>query len=91
MVQKSKPVEFKGAPVEIGSEVFIKLCMPIVREAQTKLSATPKQLAQLYAGFLSGMLGSMAADFGQEQAASISQTVLDSFAQTDWAPGARAQ
>lgn len=86
-----KTTAFQGTPVEIGGEVFRTLCMPVVREAQAKLNATPKQLAQLYAGFLSAALGSMAADFGQEQAASIGQAIVSSFEAADLDAGARTQ
>ena len=69
----------EGPPVEIGAAVFINLCMPAVQQAQTRLQATPKQLAQLYCGFLQACMGSMANDFGQEQAAAIGQTMIDAF------------
>lgn len=75
----SGPVEFVGAPVDIGAEVFTKLCMPVIREASTKLQATPKQMAQLYVGFLSACMGSMMADFGQDGAARIVSATLDAF------------
>lgn len=84
-------VEFKGTPAEIGQEVFVKLGMPIVNEAQKRAHATPKQTAQLYAGFISACLGSMTADFGQEQAARIAQTVLDAFKLSEVDPTARKQ
>ena len=67
-MSKTKKQVFAGAPVEIGSDVFIEMCLPIVKEAQQKLKATPQQMGQLYAGFISAAVGAMIADFGQDQA-----------------------
>lgn len=66
-----------GAPVEIGAQVFTKLCMPVVRESSTAAKATRQQLGQLYAGFLGAAVGSMIADFGKEQALAWAQQTLD--------------
>lgn len=75
----TKTIAMEGTPVEIGAAVFINLCIPAVQQAQTQLQATPNQLAQLYCGFLQACMGAMANDFGQEQAASIGQTMIDAF------------
>jgi hypothetical protein len=86
-----KRSEFEGTPLEIGCEVFNKICMAIVRNAETKLQATPQQVAQLYSGFISACLGSMTADFGQELGARIAQTNLDAFQRCDLGVEARKQ
>jgi hypothetical protein len=75
---------FAGAPVEIGSNVFTDICMPVVREACNKLKPTPQQLGQLYAGFLGAAIGSMIADFGKEQAIAWAQQTLDMAASGDF-------
>lgn len=83
-MQGENTTAFVGAPVEIGADVFIKLCMPIVREAATKLNATPQQIGQLYAGFLGAAVGSMVADFGKKQAIAWAQQTLDMAASGDF-------
>lgn len=77
--------EFVGEPVKIGAEVFVKRCMPIVREAQNKLKPTPQQLGQLYAGFIGAAVGSMVADFGKAQAIAWAQETLDMVGSGDFA------
>lgn len=78
MTTTSKTTEMLvGTPVEIGANVFTKLCMPVVREAHVSLKATPQQMGQLYAGFLGAAIGSMAADFGHAQAIAWAQQTLD--------------
>ena len=79
-----KKQTFVGAPVDIGVDVFIELCMPVVREARAKLRATPQQIGQLYAGFISAAVGSMAADVGKEQALAWAQQTLDVVAAGDF-------
>lgn len=86
-----KVITFAGTPEEIGADVFIRLCMPVVREAQTKLGASPRQLAQLYSGFLGAALGSLAADFGQQQAVAIAEAVVAGLARADLGQGAGTQ
>lgn len=81
---------FKGTPDEIGAHVFNELCMPVVRSASNQ-GATPQALTQLYAGFISACLGSMAADFGQDMAADVAQALLDSFKTADLGAGAKTQ
>lgn len=73
----SKKHVLTGAPVEIGAQVFTKLCMPVVRESSTAAKATKQQLGQLYAGFLGAAIGSMVADFGKEQALAWAQQTLN--------------
>lgn len=75
----STPVLIEGTPVEAGAQIFQRLCMPAIRAACTSLDATPEQLTQFYCGFLTACMGSMAADFGQEQAAKIAQVMVDTF------------
>ncbi len=73
----------QGTPFEIGAQVFHDLCMPVLRKAQVDVKATPQQLGQIYAGFLTACYGSMAADFTQSSAVDLGQLMLDSFSQQD--------
>lgn len=69
----------EGTPMEIGATVFHDICLPVIQKAQTQVQATPKQLAQMYCGFMQACMGAMAADFGHEQAINIAQTMTDAF------------
>lgn len=71
MTQKSKA--YTGTAQDIGCAVFIEQVMPIIRQASKKMNQ--KQLAELYAGFMAGALGSMAADFGKD----IAQDLMNTF------------
>jgi hypothetical protein len=73
-----------GTPVEIGSQVFMNLCMPVVRASATEAKATRQQLGQLYAGFIGACFGSMVADFGKEQALAWAQQTIDMAASGDF-------
>lgn len=84
-MKPSKKTEFVGAPVEIGADMFMKMCMPVVREASNKLKPTPQQLGQLYAGFIGAAVGSMVADFGKAQAIAWAQETLDMVESGDFA------
>lgn len=78
-----------GAPVEIGANVFLKLCMPVVRAASNQPQTTQRDMAQLYSGLLSALLGSMGADFGQQRAIEVAQLNVDAFSEADLTGGAR--
>ncbi len=80
----AKKEQFVGTPVEIGADVFMRLCMPIVREASKKAAPTQQQLGQLYAGFIGACFGSMVADFGKAQAVAWAQQTLDMAASGDF-------
>lgn len=75
---------FKGTPIEIGAQIFTRLCMPAVRKASNTQGVTPQQLAQLYSGFLQAVYGSMVADFGKDFAVSVATTMLKAFEQTEF-------
>lgn len=73
-------LKFSGTPVEVGGQIWERMCNPAVR------AVTPRpeiERAQLYAGILAAALGSMAADFGHEKAMRYAQTIVDSFALMD--------
>lgn len=55
--------KFEGDPQEIGCDVFLKLVMPVIREASKGMGK--RNLAELYAGFMATYCGSLAADFGK--------------------------
>lgn len=83
-------LKFSGTPAEIGGQIWERMCNPAIRHASN--NASPKALAQLYIGFLSAAMGSMAADFGHESALEGAQTAVDSFAgMADELEGTRIQ
>jgi hypothetical protein len=71
-------LKFSGTPAEIGAQIWERMCNPAIRHASNNTS--PQMLAQLYIGFLSAAMGSMAADFGHQNALEGAQTAIDSFA-----------
>lgn len=60
---------FSGTPVEIGGEIWERMCLPAVDKVGRTLP--PVALGQLYAGFVMAAWGAMVADFGHEQALSF--------------------
>jgi hypothetical protein len=76
--------QFIGAPVQIGSDVFTRLCMPVIREATLKAKPTAQQMGQLYAGFIGACVGSMVADVGKEQALAWARQTLDMVESSDF-------
>lgn len=75
MIQKS--AAYKGTAQDIGCDVFINHVMPIIRQASRQMDAG--NLAQLYAGFMAGACGSMAADFGKDVAQRLISKVAEQF------------
>lgn len=67
-------LKLEGTADEIGAECFIKILMPVVREASKQFDT--KQLAELYAGFAGAMIGSMIADFGPDNALTLINQVV---------------
>lgn len=67
-------IKYEGTPQDIGADVFIKHVMPIIKQASRQMNS--RQLAELYAGFIAGACGSMAADFGKD----VAQSLMDKFA-----------
>jgi hypothetical protein len=65
-----------GSPVTIGTESFIKILMPVIREASLQMNST--DLAAVYAGILMGAFGSLEADFGKE----FANEMVDTLSQT---------
>lgn len=80
----AKQERFVGSPVQIGADVFTRLCMPVVREATLKAKPTAQHMGQLYAGFIGACVGSMIADVGKEQAIAWAQQTLDMVASGDF-------
>ncbi|MEO8021115.1 hypothetical protein [Polaromonas sp.] len=76
---------FEGSPSAIGSDIFIKMVMPVIRVSAQQLS--PQDLAGLYGGFISAAYGSIAADFGNEFAQSFITQIGEMLA--GMAPGRR--
>lgn len=77
--------QFVGAPVQIGADVFIRMCMPVIREATNKANPTMQQMGQLYAGFIGACVGSMIADVGKEQALAWARQTIDMVESSDFA------
>lgn len=80
-----KEHEFIGTPVQIGSDVFMRLCMPVIKEAHAKARPTRQQVGQLYAGFIGACVGSMIADVGKEQALAWARQTIDMVEGTEFA------
>lgn len=72
------PKAYSGTPAEIGSDVFIDICLPILKEGSKHMQ--PEQLAQLYTGFVGAAFGALEADFGKELASAIALKVSKSYA-----------
>lgn len=70
----TKTKAYQGTAQDIGCDVFIQHVMPIIRQASKQM--TQQQLAELYAGFMAGACGSMAADFGKD----VAQRLIIKFA-----------
>lgn len=64
-------------PIEIGVSVFSKHCIPVIKVAAEQAHATPKQLGQLYAGFITGCFGAMVADLGEDLARSYFEQIAE--------------
>jgi len=68
---------FTGTPAELGAELFCEFLMPVIR--QVSIHMAPDQLAQLYGGIVGAAFGSMAADFGQDNALQIIEVMAARF------------
>lgn len=73
----TQPKEYKGTAQDIGCTVFIEHVMPIIRMASKEMPQ--QELAELYAGFMAGACGSMAADFGKDVAQELITKVAEQF------------
>lgn len=82
-------LKFSGTPLEIGTAVWTRMCLPAVRKASN--DRPPQELAQLYAGFIMAALGSLAADFGHEQAHQLAADLVATFGRAELGGGARKQ
>ncbi len=66
----------QGTPVEVGAQIFEKFCLPALKATEGRPA---NEIKQLYAGFLSAVMGSMAADFGHAHAVQLVDVIADSF------------
>lgn len=71
-------LKFKGTPLEIGGEIWERMCLPAVKAVGNQGDA--KSLAQLYAGIFMAGLGAMTADFGHPMALAILGQMQSEFA-----------
>ena len=78
-IQQAPPsmLKFTGTPVEIGGQIWARMCLPAVRHVSN--NADPLSLAQLYAGIIMSGLGAMTADFGHPQALAFFEQMKDAF------------
>lgn len=72
-----KKISFEGTAQEIGTEMFLEIVMPVVRQVSNK--APPEALAELYAGLLAATMGSLAADFGKPAAKNMLLALCEQF------------
>lgn len=70
-------LRLEGSPIEIGGQVWERLCLPAVRQSSRHLQ--PEHLAHLYGGIVMSCWGAMAADFGEEQARGLADQMVEAF------------
>ncbi len=70
---------FTGTPLELGAQVFTSLCSPVIEAASKQPGFDSNAMAHLYAGFLQACMGSLAADFGHQQAIQLVEMMAEVF------------
>ena len=70
-------LNFSGTPMEMGAEIWRRMCMPAVGEVSRELP--PIDMVRLYAGFTMAAWGAMLADFGHTHAIDIARQMLARF------------
>ena len=69
----------QGTPIEAGAEAFVRFMLPLLVAAQDR---PDEELALFYGGIIMAALGSMAADFGHDQAVNIADQLVSHFRTT---------
>ena len=80
-------VSIEGSPGEIGRDVFLSLCLPVMMEAQESGIFSPGEIAQLFAGFISAALGVAAAQLGKEEARALALKIAQGLDLVDFTKG----
>jgi hypothetical protein len=70
----SEKHEIVGSPLEVGSELFNRLCRPVI---ETTRERPKRDVARLYAGIVVAAFGSMVEDFGYAQALAYLHEITD--------------
>lgn len=84
MTQENMTVAtYTGTPLEIGQQVFARYCLPVIKGASQTPGVDGDQMAHLYVGFLQSCMGSLAADFGHEQAIELVDMLAETFKKAD--------
>ena len=69
--------QFQGTPVETGNKTFEAFILPVLAGINGR---NPIEVQQFYAGLLMSIMGSMAADFGHDNAVEIVEALSETFA-----------
>lgn len=70
---------YKGTPLDLGHEIFSNHCLPVIEAASRQPGFDANAMAHLYAGFLQSCMGSLAADFGHQQAIELVEMMAEEF------------
>ncbi|GEM_PF-2128780 len=70
---------YKGTPLDLGHEIFGNHCLPVIEAASKQPGVDATAMAHLYAGFLQSCMGSLAADFGHQQAIQLVEMMVEEF------------
>lgn len=76
-------ITFTGSPLELGAQVFTSQCLPVIEAALRQPGFDADAMAHLYAGFLQACMGSLAADFGHQQATELVNMMAEEFKRAD--------
>ena len=68
--------KFQGTPVEAGNKTFEALILPVLAGIKGRNKI---EVQQFYAGLLISIMGSMAADFGHDNAIEIVEALSETF------------
>lgn len=83
-------ITLTGTPLELGHQVFTSQCLPVIQAAAMQPGFDAVPMAHLYAGFLQACMGSLAADFGHDQAITLVDMLAEEFKKANLGGGAPA-
>lgn len=89
MSEQDQQLTFTGSPTTIGTDIFIQLVMPIIKQVQKQPTANAQSVAQLYSGFMAALVGCIVSDFNKEVALNVLRGTADMLENTDF-PGEEA-
>lgn len=67
----------QGSPSDIGTEVYVQMVLPVIIQARGVMDGA--QMAQLYAGVVGSLYGSIEAEFGKEAANEFVEILSESY------------